>query len=175
MLFVVPLFAIVIAAGIIGVGSLVKNRYLSFAFQVLPVLYFIWIPFKTSIGEFANPTYREHIKPTLEYLSDSKRDDDLIYIYYNTGPAFRFYAPKFGLDNSNYIIGNDHSNEPHNYSAEVNDLKGNKRVWLLFSHIYENGNYNEKDIILEFANRVGTKIREYRVPSTSIYLYLYEF
>ena len=175
LLFAAPLFMITISSGIIGIGSLFKDRYLSFAVQILPLLYIIWMPFQISLGEFIQPTYREHIKPTLEYLRDYKRDNDLIYIYYNTGPAFRFYAPKFGLDSSNYIIGSDYSNEPHNYEDEINALKGNGRVWLLFSHIYENGDYNEKDIILEFVNRAGSKIREYRVPSTSIYLYLYDF
>jgi len=175
LLFIVPLFFIVLSSGIIGIGALFKQRYLSLAVQVLSILYFIWAPIRISLGEFASPTYREHIKPTLQYLSDYKKDNDLIYVYYNTGPAFRFYAPKFGLDNSDYIIGNDYSNEPHNYRDEINSLQGNGRVWLLFSHIYENGDYNERDIILEFANRVATKIREFRVPSTSIYLYFYDF
>ena len=175
LLFVIPLFVIILSAGIRSIGPLFRNRYLSFAVQVLPVLYFVWAPFRISLGEFVNPTYREHIKPTLEYLSDYKKDNDLIYVYYNAGPAFRFYAPKFGLDNSSYIIGKDHSNKPENYYSELDNLKGNERVWLLFSHIYEDDGFNEKDFILRYADEIGNKIREFRVPSTSIYLYLYDF
>ena len=175
LLFVIPLFVIILSAGIRSIGPLFRNRYLSFAVQVLPVLYFVWAPFRISLGEFVNPTYREHIKPTLEYLSDYKKDNDLVYVYYNTGPSFRFYAPKFGLDNSSYIIGKDHSNKPEDYYSELDDLKGNKRVWLLFSHIYEDDGFNEKDFILRYADEIGNKLREFRVPSTSIYLYLYDF
>ena len=175
MLFAIPLIVIVITAGIAGIGSLFKHRYLSLALQILCILYFMWMPFKVSLDEFVEPTYREHIKPTLEYLVDYKRDGDLIYVYYSTGPAFRFYSPKFGLDKPDPIIGKDHSNEPENYYDEINALKGNGRVWFLFSHIYEKDGFNEKDFIMEYVDEVGEKIREYRVPSTSIYLYLYEF
>jgi hypothetical protein len=139
------------------------------------VIYFLWRPVTISIGEFVNPTYREHLKPTLEYLRDYKKDNDLIYVYHNTGPAFRFYAPKFDLDKSNFIIGNDYSSDPEAYYDEIESLTGNKRVWLLFSHIYEDGQYNEKDFILAYADQIGNKIREFRVSSTSIYLYLYDF
>ena len=175
MLFAVPLWLIAIAAGIAYIGSLFKNKYLSFAIQILPVLYLIWMPFKISLDEFKDPTYREHIKPTLEYLSDYKRDSDLVYVYYNTGPAFRFYAPKFGVDKSDYVIGKDYSNKPEEYYDEIKALKGKGRVWLLFSHIYEKDEFNERDFIMAYVDEIGEKIREYRVPSTSIYLYLYEF
>jgi uncharacterized membrane protein len=175
LLFVIPLFAISISAGMTAIGSLFKSKYLLFAMLFLPVIYFLWRPVTISIGEFVNPTYREHLKPTLEYLRDYKKDNDLIYVYHNTGPAFRFYAPKFDLDKSNFIIGNDYSSDPEAYYDEIESLTGNKRVWLLFSHIYEDGQYNEKDFILAYADQIGNKIREFRVSSTSIYLYLYDF
>ena len=166
---------VAIVAGVAYIASLFRSKYLSFMFQVLPVLYFIWVPFNISLDEFINPTYREHIKPTLEYLTDYKRDSDLIYVYYNTGPAFRFYAPKFGLDDSGHTIGKDHSSKPENYYDEIDDLKGQGRVWFLFSHIYEKDEFNERDFIMTYVDEVGEKVREFRVPSTSVYLYLYEF
>ena len=123
----------------------------------------------------SNPKFREHIRPTLEYLRDYKKDRDLIYVYYNAGPAFRFYAPKLHLDGSNYVIGGDHVTYPAAYHDEIDELSGNKRVWLLFSHVYEKDDFNERDYILAYADQIGKKVREFRVPSTSVYLYLYDF
>jgi len=174
LLFAIPLFVIAISAGMAGFGSLFKHQYLSIAIQGLFAVHLMWAPVGISLDEFANPKYREHIKPTLEYLSNYIKDDDLIYVYHNTGPAFRFYAPKFGLDTANYIIGNDHSFEPEEYRDELDMLVGNKRVWLIFSHVYEEDDFNEKDYIIAYADQIGDKIREFRVSSTSIFLYLYD-
>ena len=175
LLFLTPLFAITLGAGIIYIGTLFKHNYFSIAVQGLLAVYFIGVPLTNSFGEFVSPKYREHIKPTLEYLGDYKKDNDLIYVYYGTGPAFRFYAPKFKLGTSNYIIGNDRSTNPDDYHAELDKFIGHKRVWLIFSHIYEKDGFNEKDFILTYADQIGEKIREFHVSSTSVYLYLYDF
>ena len=175
LLFGIPIFAITISAGIVSMGSLFKRQYVAVAFQGLIAVYLLWAPLTNSFTGFVNPLLREHIKPTLEYLRDYKRDSDLIYVYYNTGPAFRYYAPKFRLDTSKYIIGSDPSIDPEAFYRELDDLAGEKRVWLIFSHVYEKDDFNEKDFILAYADQFGEKIREFRVPSTSIYLYLYGF
>ena len=53
-------------------------------------------------------------------------------------------------------------------------LRGHDRVWFLFSHVYENGDFNERDFILNYLDSIGDLQREYRVPGTSVYLYLYD-
>jgi hypothetical protein len=57
---------------------------------------------------------------------------------------------------------------------QLNTFKGKSRVWILISHVYEKGNFNEKDFILSGLNQMGEKRREFRVPGTSVYLYLYD-
>jgi len=175
LLFFIPFYAMAVGAGLEGIGALFKNRYIFYAVQILSVVYLLWAPLGVSIDEFIYPKYREHIKPTLAYLRDNLKEDDLIYVYYNAGPAFRFYAPKFRLDGANYSIGDDHSANPEEYQGELERLVGKKRVWLIFSHIYEKDGFNERDYILTHADQIGREIREYRVPSTSVYLYLYDF
>jgi hypothetical protein len=110
----------------------------------------------------------------MEYLRDHRRDGDLIYIYYNAGPAFRFYAPKYGLASGDYLIGADRSANPQAPFDEVDTLIGHKRVWLIFTHVYEQDAFNEKDFMLAAVDQAGKKNREYRVPETSVYLYFYD-
>ena len=175
VLFTAPFFALAASAGMEGIASLFKSKHLALTVQLLLAIYLIWAPFGVSVDEFLHPKFREDIRPTLEYLRDYKKDNDVIYVYYNAGPAFRFYAPKLHLDDSNYIIGNDHSSDPSAYYDELEKLSGEKRVWLLFSHVYEKDDFNEMDYILSDANQIGKKIREFRVSGTSVYLYLYTF
>ncbi len=49
-----------------------------------------------------------------------------------------------------------------------------ERVWFLFSHVYEQGDFNERDYILNYLDSIGELSREFRVPGTSVYLYLYD-
>ncbi len=44
----------------------------------------------------------------------------------------------------------------------------------MFSHVYERGDFNEKDFILNYMDKTGEKKREFRVPGTSVLLYLYD-
>jgi len=44
----------------------------------------------------------------------------------------------------------------------------------MMSHVYEKGDFNEKDFILNYLDQIGTKKREFREPGTSVYLYLYD-
>jgi len=174
LLYTTPIFIIAMGAGIDALGSLISNRTLSFGIQTVVALYLLSAPFQASFDEFLNPKYREHIKPFMEYLSDHRKAGELIYIYHNTGPAFRFYAPKYGLELDNTRIGTDQSTDPQAYYTEIDSLKGNKRVWFIFSHVYEKNNFNEKDFMLDYIDRTGKRVREYRVPETSVYLYLYD-
>jgi hypothetical protein len=47
-------------------------------------------------------------------------------------------------------------------------------VWILLSHVYEKEGFNERDFILTTLNEIGEKKREFRVPGTSVFLYLYD-
>jgi hypothetical protein len=51
---------------------------------------------------------------------------------------------------------------------------GQPRVWILLSHVHESGDFNERDFVLNYLNENGEKKREFRVPGTSVFLYLYD-
>ena len=68
---------------------------------------------------------------------------------------------------------NDYEN-PNVILEQLDSLKGKSRVWILMSHVYERGDFNEKDFLLNDLNNIGSKKREFRQPGTSVYLYLYD-
>jgi hypothetical protein len=175
ILFLVPLGLILLGKVVEGLQSGLKKYPVPGTLSALLLAGFlIYGPLVTSFQSFVAPKYFEHIRPSMDYLRDYSKPGDTLYVYHNAVPAFRFYTPKYGLRLENIIIGIDHSADPQAYYAELDQLDGQKRVWLLFSHVYELDKFNEKDFILEHVGQLGEKVREYRVPGTSVYLYLYD-
>lgn len=137
--------------------------------------YLLYGPFTISMEYFVKPKYVEHIRPTLDYFRSAWREGDAMYITYGGMPAFRFYAPVYGLEDISYESGlyTDYTDPPR-ILQRLDPLHGQRRVWILMSHVYEEGDFNEKDFLLNYLDQIGDKRREFREPGTSVYLYLYD-
>ncbi len=175
ILFLVPFGLLLLGKAVEGLQRSLRHASVPGTLSSLLLAGFLMYgPLVTSVQSFVTPKYFEHIRPSMEYLRDYVKPGDTIYVYYNAAPAFQFYAPKYGLALENIVIGADHSTQPEAYYAELDQLEGRKRVWLIFSHVYELNEFNEKDFILGYMDQLGEKVKEYRVPATSVYLYLYD-
>ena len=175
ILFLAPALTLLLADGVDSVASLFSRpRWLAWTIRILLAGYLLFGPLTLAVENFTTPKTREHIRPTMEYLRNFRKDGDLVYVYHWTEHAVRFYAPKYGFDMSDFILGADHHAQPELYRAELDTLRGHERVWFLFSHIYEDGDFNERDFILEYLDSIGELSREVRFPGTSVYLYLYD-
>jgi len=176
ILFLVPVGLILIGKTVEALHQRVQR------FRLLGTLavwflagYLIYGPVNTSIQNFITPKYFEHIRPSLETLHDSWKDGDALFVSNGALSAFRFYAPFYGLENISYEFGKrDDYKNPQNILSQLDSLKGQSRLWILLSHVYERGNFNEKDFVLNYLNQIGEKKREFRVPGTSVFLYLYD-
>jgi hypothetical protein len=175
LLFLTPLICLLLGEGLGALGLLLRTKSPASAWTLgLVAVTFIFFNAQTTVQNFAAPKMHEHIRPTMEYLRDFRKDGDLVYVYYWAEPAVRYYAPKYGFALSDFIIGADHHENPETYRAELDAVRGNGRVWFIFSHVYEDGDFNEREYILEYLNSIGELSREYRMPGTSVFLYLYD-
>lgn len=176
ILFLAPILCLLLAEGAEAVSSLFFSRpaWLWWIIRFALAGAFIFAPFSLACETFTAPKMREHIRPAMEYLREHHRDGDLVYLYYWAEHAVRFYAPKYGFEMSDFIIGADHHSNPERYRADLDALRGRERVWVLFSHVYQDGDFNERDFILEYLDSIGKLSREIRFPGTSVYLYLYD-
>jgi hypothetical protein len=111
----------------------------------------------------------------METLRDSWKDGDAMYVSNGALPAFRFYVPFYGLETISYEFGEreDYEN-PQSILSQLDALKGKSRTWILFSHVYERDGFNEREFLLDYLNDIGERKREFRVPGTSVFLYLYD-
>jgi hypothetical protein len=128
-----------------------------------------------SVELMARPKLSENIAPSMAFLQVNYRPGDVIYLYRMSIPAFRYYAPKYGLSGAQVINGADHHLDRTGYKAELVQMKGDKRVWLLFSHLTDDEYVEDRDFILKAANEIGEKKREFSEGGTFINLYLYDF
>ena len=175
-LFLSPLGIILMAKS----SEIPAQRLRSYPIPSLFVLFVIsgfilYGPLTRSLEQFITPKYFEHIRPTMNFLGESWKEGDVMFVSYGAVPAFEFYAPMYRLENISYVPGQQEDYEnPESILERIAPLRSQRRVWILLSHVYEKGNFNEKDFVTSYLEQIGDKRREFREPGTSVYLYLYD-
>ena len=176
ILFTIPIGLILIGKSVDWLSSFLPDqRSLSTVTPVVLAGLLLYGPFTTSIEYFLNPKYYEHIRPSMENLQSSWKAGDTLYVTNGAVPAFEYYAQMYGLQEISY-----RTNQRQDYTdrqkitEQLDALNGQSRVWILMSHVYERDGFNEQDFILEYLKQHGTRKREFRVPGTSVYLYLFD-
>ena len=131
--------------------------------------------FCIEFAKLEKPLTREHIRPAMKHLAENYREGDVVYLYYFSEPAYLFYAPKYGLDEIPYVLGENHQGEPELYKSDIDALDIHGRAWFLFTHVYEVAEINEEMYITEYLKDVAQKKRNFLYPGSSVSLYLYIF
>ena len=102
------------------------------------------------------PFYLEHLRPAAEYVRQHWQPGDSLYVYYGAGQAFRYYAPRVGLADSGYRMGHCARGEPIKYLRELDEFRGRRRVWSLFTHATANG--AELTLLGDYLDRAGPRL-----------------
>ncbi len=177
ILFLMPGFALGVGEGLEWLcrqAARIKFPVIGWAVGVILLGFMLQRPVAFAWENFTAPKMTEEIRPMMAYLENHYKPGDVIYVYPGAVPAFRFYAADYGFGPSDYVAGTGYNVEMRHYLNEVDQFIGKKRVWLLFSHIFENKGLNERDYILAHLDQIGQKERQYFIPGTSVYLYLYD-
>jgi len=175
-LFMVPMIIILISQSLEALEQRLHTKQgWSMVIAALVGVYLLYAPTAESLNNFVSPKYYEHIRPSMATLSENWQAGDALFVSNGAVPAFRFYADRYGLGNVAYL-SNDASDylEPENILDRIKLLDGEPRVWVLITHVYENDGFNEKDFVLNYLDTIGSKKREFRSASTSVYLFLYD-
>lgn len=175
-LFLLPNAFILIGKAVETLQKILTTRKLTSTIGTLVLsAVLLYSPFVTSTKYLIAPKYFEHIRPYMDYLAASWKPGDVLFVSYWTEPAFQFYAPFYKLENVQYETS-QFTDYPDLQKLETrfDPLIGHKRVWVLFSHVYEQANFNERDALVAYLNQIGTEKREFHGFNTSVYLYLYD-
>jgi len=180
VLFIVPSLLLFIAEGAEQIWSKTRDRAPIIGTCVIgllflqPLLFSTYHLIKPSAGELPPGIAhtREEIKPVMKYIENHLHEEDVLYVYVGAAPAFRYYAPRFYLNNVNLIYGS--SDKLEDYENDVSQLRGHRRVWLLFSHIEAKTGLNKEDLVVYFANKGATRLDCFQSEGAAAYLYDFE-
>jgi uncharacterized membrane protein len=173
VLFLTPIGILLIGMSMAWIGQMLRNyRIASMAATLLITVYLFYGAIPRTVEQFVSPKYFEHIRPAMAYLQGAWKQGDSMYVSTDGVPAFEYYAPIYGLEDVTYLSGQrDAYADP---SAMLVPLMGKNRVWVLMSHVYEKGDFNEHDFLHEYFKQNGIKRRAFIEPGTSVYLYMFD-
>lgn len=193
LLFLVPLYLIYIGEGTEWFFNLTSKIS-----PLLPIVlagFLLYQPLQIEIDHLYHPRTSQEIKPVLSFIKEHEREGDLIYVYHSAQYAFKCYAKRFGFNDDFVVELSEYSSNPmirrryekpgyntvivgvsspgdvQKYIDDLNQLKGNNRVWILFSHVWS----DEGRIILNYLDSVGKRLLYIEQPGyfsgSSAYLY----
>jgi hypothetical protein len=178
MLFLIPFALLLMTEGFRGIYGLVAKWKSDFAavFSGILVLAVIWqiVPITY---QMAISGQKDDIRPVLAYVAKNRLPDDIVYVFYKTDPAFHYYAPFYGLDTGNIMIGVYDPRKRvalQNFEDDVDRLVGNKRVWFIFSEVVDCPNCAPEDtqsFYLNHINKFGVLIDSFKGSGAGAFLY----
>ena len=161
LLFMVPSALLVIAEGIIFMRE--KIRYRSAVVTVLLVGLLFSYPLLLASHYVVKPRTVEEIRPVLTYMKEHWQEGDTLYLYYGSLRAFSYYSERYSLNDIDFIAGSRSRHNLDRYISELNDLRGHKRVWILFSHVCTWLGVDEEQFFVDHLDEIGVVERRMTV------------
>lgn len=153
LLFLMPLLVVIIAFGVNALSTHPAVKY-----KKVLVFCCLFILMKPSLLattlQFTEKYAHEEVKPVLETIKKNIRPGDVMYVYYGASPAFEYYAARYQLNNVEVIEGAGSRKDRAKYLDDIKRISRHKRVWVLFSHIYEDEDRFFLDNIKEHGGEV---------------------
>jgi hypothetical protein len=169
LLFSAPLVFLVIAEGIEVIRIKVSQKSSAIGFLLVTVL--LVQPVVLAGYHLIEPRAPEELRPAVKYLKDNYREGDTIYVYYAAVKAYRYYVEQFDCAEYDYVVSVESQHNWNNYYKDIKQLKGNKRIWVLFSHVIKWYGADEEELFLSYLDVFGRRIDEFKASGASIYLY----
>jgi hypothetical protein len=113
----------------------------------------------------------EEIKPIRAYLRTHEKPGDLVYVFTESQPAWRYYTerdPSFPGDN--VVMGAGSGSDLQNYTPDLDRLRGH-RVWIVLSHTHGTGAGEAQEIEFYLDVLGGEKINSFTSAGAATYLY----
>jgi len=172
VLFLVPSYLLLMAAGVEFIGKAVKRP------AILTALLGLTLIVPSLLAPKLYNTQSEEIKPVLQYIQSHRQPMDVGFVYYGAQPAMSYYAGRYqlpplqGMAYDNYVNGlNRRPNkvETNRYitSTLQNAGQTHRRLWFILSHLHG----NEGREYLRQINGQARLLDSFRNKGAAAYLY----
>jgi Dolichyl-phosphate-mannose-protein mannosyltransferase len=158
-------------------------------------------PAAWSLRVLVRPPAREQIRPVLRRIARERRTGDAFYVYSAAQYALRYYIETRSIPFSGelaravlepaatqsleatwfpkalrsappeFFVGEPHPHRKDAYGAELEELRGRPRVWVIFSHLAAGGGVDERRLIVGQLDRMGRRIESFGGAGAGAYLY----
>lgn len=159
--FLIPSFLLCVAA---GTDQLLANLPRRLQFLSPAILAIMGGSPLYAIATAFPPSRIQHLRPALVHLANHRQEDDAIYVYSGAGLSFRYYATRLDLPANGVIYGKCAIAKPHAYLEELDQLRGNRRAWIVITHEQQRG---EREFILSYLNQIGRQLDVIDIPGTT--------
>ena len=172
LLFLVPSIVLLVASGFALVVNATGNTRP--VIGILLIGFVCIAPLLTAGRNLIKGEFVEELKPAIKYVVARRVEGDSIYVYYASVSAFEYYKERGLIGAKNVIIGTGSwagEWNSDNYKTDLDRLRGKKRVWLLFSHVYSRGRVNDGQFYFRYLNSFGKCLDHLQATDASAYLY----
>jgi len=169
LLFIVPFVLLFIAQGAEQIR--VKTFHNSPIIGITLIGLLVFHPLLFVSYHLIKPRTREESKPVISYIREHQQDGDIWYLYYASQPAVEYYSKVYGYDKSDYVIGVSSRYNWNKYIVDLDKIRGNKRVWIFFSHVCTWNGVDEEKLFLYHLDNIGTRLDFFKSSGASVYLY----
>jgi hypothetical protein len=176
LLFIAPLVLILIAAGIEHITD--KARRNSRLIEVTLVGLLLFHPLLSASYHLVEP--RTHvggyevlteIKPVMRYVREHQQDGDVLHVYRGLWAAFKYYQDNYGYEDGDYIAVSFSEGDWNNCITSLDKLRGNERIWFLFSYFQSQADHAEVEFYLYYLDSIGTRLDSFESQGAVAYLY----
>ena len=200
ILFLLPAILLLVAEGAEHIRS--STREGSRIIGILFIVFLFFQPLATATSRIKQPLHHENIRPALQYVKDNWQKGDILYVHYYAQYPFQYYSefhPRpYNFQKDEYIIGiaprgwyrffrkQDVSNYYgpevsikqsgreifEVYRKDLDQLKGHKRAWVLFTAVIPKDGISEEKYFTYHIDSIGNKIDfSGRYGKGMVYLY----
>ena len=198
--FLVPLILLFIAEGTEYIRS--RTIQNSKVIGIIFISLLLFHPLSLSAYRIIRPFYYEDIKPILNHIKENWQEGDILYVHYYAQYPFEYYSKyypePYRFKEGKYIIGiaprgwyrhwrkqevlkyydskapiKQSSVEIFKiYTKDLGRLKGNKRVWILFTGTIPKDGVTEEKFFTYHLETIGKRLDTFGRPGVSaVYLY----
>jgi len=170
LLFIVPMLLLFIAEGAELVR--VRTRHNLRILGALLICLLFFHPVFWASYHLIKPPPKEEIRPVINHVKEHEKNGDVLYIYHGGLYPFKYYSGSYGFNAGDYTEGKDaEDGNWRTYTDDLDKFLGNKRVWVLFSHVLSRKGVDERQFFLYYLDSKGERIDSFESPGAAVYLY----
>jgi hypothetical protein len=169
LLFLAPALLFLVAEGLYAISRITRSAGPSFAGLLIAFLFLD--PVITAARQFIRPVGVEEARSAIGYVEQHRAPDDILYCYYSASFPLAYYRERGVLGSMNEVIGVDSRDNLALYRADLDKLRGQKRVWILFSHDWQSSGIDEQAYFLDYLDQIGKRLDGMQATGAAAYLY----